>query len=177
MKNITMRIIAACVLALMATPVMAQTLKLQSLDKLAARATSKTEVNLDGAMLNFASGFLGDHDSEEATAKKVIAGLKGVYVRVYEFDKAGAFAASDVQPLRDQLLGSQWGQIVSVHDKDENLDIWVRQEDGKTTGMVIISTEAKELTVVNLVGSIRPQDLTSLGGQFGIPKVGTKKKE
>src|SRR4029079_11478699 len=43
--------------------------------------------------------------------------------------------------------------------------------------MVIISTEAKEITVVNLVGSIRPQDLTSLGGQFGIPKVDTKKKE
>jgi len=172
-----MRIIAACLLALVATPVMAQQLKLQSLDKLAARATSKTEVNLDGTMLNFASGFLGDGDSEEATAKKVIAGLKGVYVRVYEFDKAGAYAASDVQPVRDQLRGSQWGQIVSVHDKDENVDIWVHQEGGKTTGMVIISTEAKEITVVNLVGSIRPQDLTSLGGQFGIPKVDAKKKE
>jgi hypothetical protein len=170
-----MRIIAACLLALIATPVMAQQLKLQSLDKLAARASSKTEVNLDGAMLNFASGFLGDGDSEEATAKKVIAGLKGVYVRVYEFDTAGAFAASDVQPVRDQLRG--WGQIVSVHDKNEDLDIWVHQEGSKTTGMVIISTEAKEITVVNLVGSIRPQDLTSLGGQFGIPKVGTKKKE
>ena len=172
-----MRTIAACVLALVATPAMAQQLDLRSLDKLAARATSKTEVNLDGSMLNFASGFLGNGDSEEAAAKKLVAALKGVYVRVYEFDRAGAFAASDVQPVRDQLRGSQWGQIVSVHDKDENVDIWVRQEGGKATGMAIIATEAKEVTVVNLVGSIRPQDLTVLGGQFGIPKMGTKKKE
>jgi len=172
-----MRTIAVCLLALVATPAMAQQLNLQSLDKLAARSTSKTEVNLDGPMLNFASGFLGDGDSEEASAKKLIAGLKGVYVRVYEFDTAGAFAASDVQPVRDQLRGSQWGKIVSVHDKDEDVDVWVRQEGNKTTGMVIISTEAKEVTVVNLVGSIRLQDLASLGGQFGIPKVGTKKKE
>ena len=172
-----MRTIAACVLVLVATPAVAQQLNLQSLDKLAARATSKTEVNLDGSMLNFASGFLGDGDSEEAAAKKLIAGLKGVYVRVYEFDKAGAFAASDVQAVRDQLRGSQWGQIVSVHDKDEDVGIWMHREGNKTTGMVIISTEAKEVTVVNLVGALRPEDLTSLGGQFGIPKVGTKKKE
>ena len=36
---------------------------------------------------------------------------------------------------------------------------------------MVITAEPKELTVVNLTGSISPEDLKALGGQFGIPKV------
>lgn len=172
-----MRTVLACVLMLAAAPASAQQLNLQSLDKLAARAASKTEVNLDGTMLKFASGFLGDGDTEEASAKKLIAALKGVYVRVYEFARTGAYTPADLQAVRDQLRGSQWKVIVSSHEKDEDVQILVRQEGDTTTGMVILSSEPKEVTVVNIVGPIRPQDLTTLGGQFGIPKIENKKKE
>jgi len=172
-----MRTVATCVLVLLAAPVSAQQINLQSLDKLAARATSKTEVNLDSTMLKFASGFLGDGDSEEAAAKKLVVGLKGVYVRVYEFERVGAYTGADLQAVRDQVRGSPWKPIVSSHDKDEDIDILVRQEGDTTTGMVIIASEPKELTVVNIIGPLRPEDLTALGGQFGIPKIEPKKKE
>ena len=170
-----MRTAAICVLMLCAAPTSAQQINLQSLDKLAARATSKTEVNLDGSMLKFAAGFLGDGDSEEAAAKKLTTSLKGIYVRVFEFDKPGAYSESDLKPIRDQLRGSQWKTIVSSHEKDDNVDIMMRQEGGVTTGLIVIASEPMEVTVINIVGNVNLQDLSALGGQFGVPKVGSKK--
>jgi len=36
---------------------------------------------------------------------------------------------------------------------------------------VVIAAEPKELTVVSIIGSIKPEDLRDLGGNFGIPKM------
>jgi len=36
---------------------------------------------------------------------------------------------------------------------------------------VIIATEPKELTIVSIIGSIRPEDVRDLGGHLGIPKL------
>ncbi len=176
MKNIGLRIAAAlCGVSLCSAAASAQQIDLRGLDKLAARATAKTEVTLDPATLKFASAFMGDGDKDESAAKKVIAGLKGIYVRSYEFERAGMYDPKDLQPLRDQIRGSQWSSIVSVREKDEQVDIWVYRTGDTTGGMVIVSAEPKEVTVVNIVGPIRPEDLSTLGGQFGIPKNGAKK--
>jgi hypothetical protein len=153
----------------------AQELNLSSLDQLAARATGKTVVTLDSSMLQIASGFLSNGNSDEASAKKVLSGVKGIYVRSFEFDKPGAYSASDLKPIRDQLGGSQWKTIVSSHEKDENVDIMMRQDGGVTTGLIVIASEPMEVTVVNIVGNINLQDLAALGGQFGVPKVESKK--
>ena len=44
---------------------------------------------------------------------------------------------------------------------------------------MVIVTEPKELTVVNIIGSIRPEDIRDLGGHMGIPKIdlGTSKND
>ena len=36
--------------------------------------------------------------------------------------------------------------------------------------VVVVAEEEEEIVVVNIVGSIRPEDLGVLGGQFGIPR-------
>ena len=36
---------------------------------------------------------------------------------------------------------------------------------------MIIVTDPKELTIVNIIGSIRPEDIRDLGGHMGIPKI------
>jgi hypothetical protein len=151
----------------------AQQINLSSLDKLSAKARETTDVNLDGSMLKFASGFLNDRRAEEGLAKKMISELKGVFVRTYEFDNAGSYSLSDLQPIRDQLKGPQWNRIISIKERDssEEVEVWVYRENDTTTGMVLISAEPEELTVVNLVGTIRPEDLQSIGGQFGIPRI------
>jgi len=162
-------------LLLTAAPAAAQQIDLQSLEKLAARTTNKTEVTLDASMLKLAGLFLSDGDRDQAAAKKLVDGMKGVYVRVFEFERPGAYAQSDLDALRGQLKGPQWNQIVSVREKEESVEVWMHRDGDNTTGMVVIAAEPEEVTVVNLVGLLRPEDLATLGGQFGIPRVEPKK--
>jgi hypothetical protein len=54
------------------------------------------------------------------------------------------------------------------------VEVWLRNEGGKMTGLAILASDPRELTVVNLVGSVDPSAIADLGGSFGIPKI--KKK-
>ena len=155
-------------------PLAAQEFKIPaSLDKLADKATEVVDVTLDSAMLQLASRFLSDKDADEARVKKLVAGLKGVYVKSFEFEKAGEYEESDVAALRSQLKGPGWARIVGVRSKKngDNADVFIGSDGGQVTGLVVISAEPKELTVVSIIGSIKPEDLRDLGGNFGIPKM------
>lgn len=143
------------------------------LKKLSARASNAVDVNLDQSMLQFAGGFLDPKDPQQAKAKKIIADLKGIYVHSYEFDKTGEYTAQDVEALRAQVQGPNWSRVVNVHSKSDGEDVTVyfKKEGNEFKGLVVIAAEPTELTFVNIVGPIRPEDLSELGGQFGIPKI------
>ncbi len=139
--------------------------------KLASKATHKTEIDLDQSLLSLASAFLSDADADQATAKRIIAGLKGVYVRSYEFASADDYSQADLDGLRQQLSGSGWKQIVSSVGGTETAGVWLRPDGQTVAGLAVIVTDGNEVTLVNLVGTIRPEDISALGGQFGIPKL------
>ena len=146
------------------------------IEKYAAKATSRSDVNLDRNMLGFAGNFLNDKDTDEASAKKVVRGLNAIVVHSYEFEKAGEYSMTDLDRIRDQYKGSDWSHIVSTRDQEKNKapefsDIWIHLTNGKSTGMVILSAEEKELSFVCIDGTLDPSMLSSLSGQFGIPKV------
>jgi len=147
-----------------------QMLKLESLDKLAARATQSINVNLDGSLLRLASRFLSSNDSDEAQVKKIVAGLKGVYVRNYEFSKAGQYQESDIEGIRNQLRDSKWHHVVEVRGRDNNADVCLRQDGDNITGLAVVVAEALELTVVYIDGPIDMDGLSKLSGNFGIPE-------
>jgi len=142
--------------------------------KLAEKAIRKTEINLDQSLLGLAAAFLSENDADQAAAKRIIAGLTGVYVRVYEFASADGYSQADIEPLRRQLQGAGWGQIVSSTGAGETAGVWLRQENGAASGLAVIVTDDREVTLVNLVGRIKPEDLAALGGQFGIPRLPVK---
>src|SRR2546430_763309 len=56
-------------------------LKLPEFESLAAKASESVNVSLDSSLLGLAAGFLDPKDPEDAAAKQLIAGLKGIYVR------------------------------------------------------------------------------------------------
>ena len=71
------------------------------------------------------------------------------------------------------MLTPGWAKIVSNEEKDrggnwELQEIYVFQAAGKVTGIVIISAEPGELSVVNIVGPIDLEKLRNLNGVFGI---------
>ena len=155
-------------------PVAAQEFKIPAnLDRLADKATEVVDVTLDSSMLQLASRFLSDKNPDEARVKRLVVGLKGVYVKSFEFEKTGEYDEADVAALRAQLKGPAWSRIVGVRSKKsgDNADVFIGSDGGQVTGLVVIAAEPKELTVVSIVGSIKPEDLRDLGGNFGIPKI------
>jgi hypothetical protein len=146
-----------------------------NLDHLATKANNTVDISLGGAMLQFAAKFMDGNDPEEAQVKKLLNGITGIYVKSYEFKNDGAWSAADLDRVRNQLRAPQWSRIVGVTSKEdgENAEVYVRSENQKMTGVAIVVSEAKELTVVNIVGSIDLNSLAELGGHFGIPKVET----
>jgi Domain of unknown function (DUF4252) len=170
---IKLAILASIALA----PLAAQDIKIPpSLDRLALKATDVVDVTMDSNLLQLAGRFLSDKDSDDAQVKKLIGGLKGIYVRSYEFQKAGEYQESDIEPIRTQLHNPAWSRIVGVRQKSgENAEVYVKTGNNKIGGLVILSTEPKQLTIVSIEGSIDPDQLNELGGHFGIPKVETHK--
>jgi hypothetical protein len=153
----------------------AQDISLNLFNSLASRATEKVEVTLDGALLQMASGFMDDKDADEAKVKSILGGIKAIYVRSFTFAKAGEFSDADVQAIRAQLKG--WSQIVSVQKADENTGVFLKTDGKKVQGLVVLSAEPKELTVVNIVGSINLEQLRDLSGHLGIPELGDAGKK
>jgi hypothetical protein len=155
-------------------PLSAQEIKLPaSLERLAAKASEVVDVTMDANLLQLASRFLSDKNPDDAQVKKLISGLKGIYVRSFEFEKPGEYEDSDLDPVRAQLHVPTWSRIVGVRSRKsrDNAEVYVKTENGKIGGLAILATEPKELTIVSIEGSIDPDQLNELGGHFGIPKI------
>ncbi len=144
-------------------------LKLPSFDALASKASHTVAVTLDSQLLGFAAGFLDPGNPQDAAARELIGGLKGIYVRSYEFDGEFAYPRAEIDAVRRQLTG--WQQVVSVRGRknDDNVDIYISVDQGKANGLVIIASEPREFTIVDIVGSIDLEKLRRLRGKFGIP--------
>ena len=163
-----MRKVMLAALILMATSAYAQLpLNLQFLDKLEAKAKSKTRMDMDEAMLKSATGVLNDQKAGEAAAKKATEGLKGFFLRSYEFDKAGLYKLDDLKPLRDQLKAPDWVSMIQSSENDELVEIWIHRTRGEADGMLLIAAEPKELTVIYAIGVKDVSELSKAGRQLG----------
>ncbi len=144
-----------------------------NLDSLAAKASNAIDLSLSGGTLKLAARFLDGQDPEEAAVKKLIDGLQGIYIRSFEFKKDNAWTQADLDPIRNQLRAPEWQRIVGVKESDsgETSEVYLRMEGEKNTGVAVIVAEPRELTVINIVGSIDLDQLVQLGGHFDIPKL------
>jgi hypothetical protein len=142
-------------------------LQLNSLSRLADKAKEVVDVNLDESMLQQASALGGKRP--DAQTQAVLEGLRGVYVKSFEFTAPGGYTDADVEMVRAQLKAPGWSRIVSVRDKGELAEIYLWSDGKNNGGLAIIAAEPNELTVVNLVGRINIAQLGALGGQLGIP--------
>jgi hypothetical protein len=128
----------------------AQTLDF-NFDKLAAKAKDKAEITLEGPLLVQALQMAPDK------VKGAVANVTRVVVRHYAFDQTGQYSDTDLDAVRK--LVSSWPRIISVKQEKENVEIYMQSQDGKPAGFLLIAAQPKELTVVQVVGSI---DLASL---------------
>lgn len=150
-------------------------INLDLLDKLAARASEKQQIDLGPEMLGSVQSFVPQGPKADA-AKGIFAKLRGIFVRNYEFDDPKAYSMDDINTLRKQLMTPGWVKVISNEEKGREGDwelqeVYFFQPGGKTNGIFILNAEPGELSVVNVVGPIDLAELRNLGGVLGIPNI------
>ena len=154
-------------------------LVMPNLDHLSKKATESVDLALDTSLLSLAARFLNGSDPDEQSVKEFIGGLKGIYVRSFEFDSDQAYAAADLEPVRKQLAGPGWSRLMGVRSRKdtEDVDVYLALDGSQVQGLVLVAAGARELTIVNIVGAIDLDRLRKLEGTLGIPRLGLEKKK
>jgi hypothetical protein len=147
-------------------------LRIPDLDHLRSKASETVDVDVGGFLLSIAR-MVTREERDSDPALKILDDIKSVKVRSYKFDRDDAYSPSDLDSLRQQLRNPMWSTIAQVHKREprEDTDVFMCMEDGKSCGIAVISAQARELTIVNVVGTIDFDKLGELRGQFGIPEV------
>jgi len=169
--NLTMRISPVILITALAITPLAIGQKLElKLDDIAAKASKKNEIDLDGPLLKMALANLPQLAARQAKAaptdkapKEVPAGvpipallsaLTGVYVRNYAFEKPNAYVDGDLDGIRKQVGdGSGWMRIVRVKEKGESTEIYLLSHGEEIAGCLVLAAQPKELTVVHITGA------------------------
>jgi len=151
-------------------------LQLNTLDHLSGKANETVDVNIDERLMKMAAKLFSDKEPDERDVKKLIEGLKGIYVKSFEFDTEGQYTAADVETIRKQLRGPGWTRMVNVMSKkDGNVEVYLLFNGDQIGGLAVLAAEDKELTVVNIVGPVDLDKLAQLEGQLGVPDLGIEK--
>jgi hypothetical protein len=71
------------------------------------------------------------------------------------------------------LVAPAWSRIIGARSRKDKTDVevYVRIDGDKATGLTVLAIEPKEFTVVNIVGAIDLEKLHRLEGQLGVPKL------
>jgi uncharacterized protein YejL (UPF0352 family) len=145
------------------------------LDALAAKASQTVDVNLDERLMQLGAKFLSDKD-DEVKIKQLINGLKGIYVKSFEFETEGQYSEADLEGIRSQLRNPAWNKIVNVSSKKEgSVEVYLMQLGNQITGLAVLAIDPKEVTVVNIVGPVDLEKLSDLEGNFGVPELGIER--
>lgn len=178
MRLICSRLITLCAVILLAgTGVTASAqdgrIRTDVLDPLVSKATDSVNINIDERMMQMGAKFLSDDDPEELKIRDIVKGLKGVYVRSLEFNEAGQYSPSDVEAIRAQLRAPLWTKMMGLENKtDGGLELYLMMNGNQVSGLTLLATEPKEITVINILGPIDLDKLSELEGHLGIPNLG-----
>lgn len=152
-------------------------LQMGGLDHLAAKASQTVDVNIDERLMRMAAKLLSDKDADEKEVKQLVANLKGIYVKSFEFDLDAQYSAADVDAIRTQLRGPGWSRLLNVKSRKEgNLEVYLLLNGEQIGGLAVLHTGDRELTVVNIVGPVDLDKLAKLEGQLGVPELGIETK-
>jgi hypothetical protein len=175
--HINIRTPLLALLLVFAPAVMAQVqdsrIQMGGLDHLTAKASQTVDVNIDARLMRIAAKVLDEKDEDERQVKKLVEGLKGVYVKSFQFETDGQYVAADVETIRTQLRGPGWTRLVNVTSKKEGMiEVYLLFNGDQVGGLAVLHTDDRELTVVNIVGPVDLDKLAKLEGQLGIPELG-----
>jgi hypothetical protein len=149
-------------------------LQFERLNTLENKARDVVEVNIDGKLLDLAKRVLVKvNDKEAQKIGQAILGLKGIYVRVFNFENENEYNIADVDQIRSQLNAPGWARLANVRSKKNNqkIDVFTMFTGDTMSGVAVLISEAKSVALVNVIGPIDIDLLAELSGKMNIPKI------
>jgi hypothetical protein len=138
---------------------------------LKSKAVQSVDITIGPVLLKLAEMVEPPPGQDRVELKRILAGLRSVRVRSYRFNADFAYSKSDLDGVRTQLAAPGWTQMVHTQDRDRNedVDVYVALDDHVMKGLAVVSSDPREFTIVDIVGSIDLQDLAKLEQHFGFP--------
>ncbi|MDP9090898.1 MAG: DUF4252 domain-containing protein [Pseudomonadota bacterium] len=166
-------ILTTCLLLPLVSVAQEGKLKLPEFRALAGKATESVNISLSPWLLNMAGAFIDDKDEDSVATKHLLAGIKSIEIRSFQFSADNAYSAADIESVRSQLTGPGWSRLMQVHhrEKSEDVDMYVLIENNVSKGFALISSQPREFTIINIVGSIAVDDLPKLQSGLHLPKM------
>ena len=98
-------------------------------------------------------------------------------MKSFEFEKEGEYSVADLESIRSQLRNTAWSKIVNINSKkDGSVEVYLMSNATQISGLAVLASDIKEITVVNIIGNVDLEKLSQLEGQFGIPELGIESK-
>jgi hypothetical protein len=110
-------------------------------------------------------------ESQEPEVAQLLRGLKAVRVNVVGLDDGNREEVlKRIEAIRGQLAGAGWERVVTAQQKDQDVSVFIKLKGSEAIeGVAVTVMEGnREAVLVNVVGNIKPEQLTMLGERFDI---------
>jgi hypothetical protein len=130
----------------------------------AGETRGSVDLTLGPMALWVAGTVIPESDPDAAQVKRILAGLKSVRVRTYQLPSGSPFPEAQIAELRSQLAAPGWSPLVQTHNraKGEDVAVYLSQDDNTVHGIAVLAIERGKVTIVNVVGTIRMEDVAAL---------------
>ncbi|MDX1379680.1 MAG: DUF4252 domain-containing protein [Xanthomonadales bacterium] len=124
----------------------------------------KVEIALGEPLIQFVSALSAEDEPETA---ELLRKLRGVSVRVYDTAGEPDAALAQIHEVSSMLQSQAWAPIVRVREEGERVDIYVKMAGEAIDGLVVMAAgDDNEAVFVNVIGSIRPDELQRVMDSF-----------
>lgn len=111
-------------------------------------------LSLGPTVLGFAARFIEDDPETQA----LLRSLDGVRVRTYEVHGDSGQVAQRLERMGSRLSHDGWSPVILVHEEGELVQMFARASGDGIKGITVVSADAEEVVVINVMGDIRPAD-------------------
>jgi hypothetical protein len=101
-----------------------------------------------------------DEDDDEAA--RMLEGVDGVRIRIYEIDGDASRVAERVSGMSERLEEDDWQPVMLVQDEGEQTHMLMRSQGDRIQGLTLITSDEEEAVVINLMGHLNPENWTEV---------------